>query len=101
MPHKLTFRVSHGAALSLCRTDKLAIYKQAQRTGMVIEPCLMKKVTVKILSLWRCMSIMRDQRQIDIPQHSLKKTEEPIDSFVGKKETHFNNLHEAEMLNET
>lgn len=32
---------------------------------------------------------------------STQKRDELIDSFVGKKETHFNNLHEAEVLNKT
>lgn len=39
----LTFRVSQGATLSVCWTDKLAIDEQTQRTGMVIQPGLMEK----------------------------------------------------------
>lgn len=38
----LTFRVNQGATLFLCWTNKIAIYEQAQRMGMVIEPCLKK-----------------------------------------------------------
>lgn len=34
------FRISQGATLSVCRTDKLAIDEQAQRTGMVVQPGL-------------------------------------------------------------
>lgn len=43
----LTFRISKGAPLSVCWTNKLAIDEQTQRTGMVIQPGLTEeRVTV-------------------------------------------------------
>lgn len=52
MHSTLTFRISQSVALSVCWTDKLAINEQTQRTGMVIQPCLMeKKLTVNTVML--------------------------------------------------
>lgn len=39
----LTFRISQGAAPSVRWTDKFAINEETQRTGMMLQPGLMKK----------------------------------------------------------
>lgn len=36
-----TLRISQGAVLSVCWTDKLAINEETERTGMMIQPGLM------------------------------------------------------------
>lgn len=39
----LTFRITQGMTLSVCRADKLAIDEETQKTGMVFQPGLMEK----------------------------------------------------------
>lgn len=68
-----TFRVSQGVALSVCWTDKLAINEQTQRTGMVIQPCLMEKeLTVNTVMLPTTRSVYDNPAQTN--HKAVKKT---------------------------